>query len=86
MLGGGVRKSEESPEHESYERRCAIHERQGDKESLKVCPRLKSCKPLYTCPRGPFYRETRDFYIPRIPSNRRNISNVNMYTDVFYIP
>jgi hypothetical protein len=36
----------------------AIHESQGDKESPKDCSRLKSCEPLYTCPRAPFYRET----------------------------
>jgi hypothetical protein len=46
------------PEHKIYEVQCAIHERQGDKESPKVCTRLKSCEPLYTCPCAPFYRET----------------------------
>jgi hypothetical protein len=55
----GVRKSEGVPEHQSYERRCAIHERQGDKESLKACTRLKSCEFLYTCPRAPFDREAK---------------------------
>jgi hypothetical protein len=56
---GGVRKSEGVPKHVSYEERHAIHESHGDKESLKVCARLKSCEPLYTCPRAPFYRETK---------------------------
>jgi hypothetical protein len=55
----GVQKSEGVPELESYERGCTIHERQGDKESPKVCTHLKSCEPLYTCPRAPFYRETK---------------------------
>jgi hypothetical protein len=82
----GVRKSEGPPEHESYERRCAIHERQGDKESPKVCTRLKSCEPLCTCPHGPFIGKRRDFYIPRLPSNLGNIPSVNMYKDVLYIP
>jgi hypothetical protein len=27
----------------------------------------------------------RDFYIPKVPSNLRNIPNVNMYMNVFYI-
>jgi hypothetical protein len=35
-----------------------IHER-GDKESPRDCSRLKSCESLYTCPRTPFYRETK---------------------------
>jgi hypothetical protein len=58
-VGGGVRKSEGIPEHASYERRCTIHESQGDRESPKVCTRLKSCELLYTCPCAPFYRETK---------------------------
>jgi hypothetical protein len=56
---GGVRKLEGIPKHESYETTCAIHERHGDKESPKVCTRFKSCESLYTCPRAPFYRETK---------------------------
>jgi hypothetical protein len=55
---GGPEKSEGVPKHVSYEGRHAIHESQGDKESPKVCTRLKSCEPLYTCARAPFYRET----------------------------
>jgi hypothetical protein len=47
------------PEHESYEPRCVVHERQGDKKSLKVQTSLKSCESLYTCPRTPFYRVTK---------------------------
>jgi hypothetical protein len=34
----------------------------------------------------PFIGKRRDFYIPRIPSNLRNIPSVNTYTNVFYIP
>jgi hypothetical protein len=82
---GGVRKLKGIPKHESYETTCAIHERQGDKESPKVCTRFKSCVSLYTCPRAPFIGRRRDFYIPRLPSNLRNILSVNMYTNVFYI-
>jgi hypothetical protein len=85
-----VWKSDWSPNtrvtNKSHERKCTSHEKRGDKESPKVWARLKSCESLYTCPRAPFYRETRDFYIPRLPSNKRNISNVNTYKNVFYIP
>jgi hypothetical protein len=31
----------------------------GDKESPKACLLLKSSEPLYTCPRTPFYRQTK---------------------------
>jgi hypothetical protein len=30
-----------------------------DRESPKDCSRLKSCECFYTCPRAPFYRETK---------------------------
>jgi hypothetical protein len=59
IVGRGVRKTEGVPEHESCEGRRAIHERQGDKKSPKICTRLKSCEPLYSCPCAPFYRVTK---------------------------
>jgi hypothetical protein len=34
----------------------------------------------------PFIGRRRDFYIPKVPSNLRNIPNVNMYMNVLYIP
>jgi hypothetical protein len=33
-----------------------------------------------------FIGRRRDFYIPRLPSNLRNIPSVNTYKNVFYIP
>jgi hypothetical protein len=33
----------------------------------------------------PFIGRRREFYIPRLPSNLRNIPNVNTYKNVFYI-
>jgi hypothetical protein len=62
------------------------HEERGDKESPKACICLKSCESLYTCPHAPSYRETKDFYIPRLPSSLENIPSVNMFMNVFYIP
>jgi hypothetical protein len=82
----GVQKWEGVPEHESFKSKCAIHERQGDKESPKVCTHLKSCEPLYTCPRAPFIETQKDFYIPKLPSNLENIPSVNMYKNALYIP
>jgi hypothetical protein len=34
----------------------------------------------------PFIGKRRYFYISKVPSNLRNIPNVNMYMTVFYIP
>jgi hypothetical protein len=31
----------------------------GDKESPKDCSSFKGCESFYTCPRAPFYRETK---------------------------
>jgi hypothetical protein len=31
----------------------------GDKESPEDCSNFKSCESFYTCPRAPFYRETK---------------------------
>jgi hypothetical protein len=55
----GVQKSEGVPEHKSCEQKHASHERRGDIESPKACTHLKNCESLYTCPRAPFYRETK---------------------------
>jgi hypothetical protein len=63
----GVRKSEGVPEHKS-------HERRGDKESPKACTRLKSCESLYTCPRAPFYRETKGLLHSEITLKSREYS------------
>jgi hypothetical protein len=57
----------------------------GDKGSPKDCSCLKSCEPFYTCPRAPFIGRRMDFYIPKVPSNLRNIPDVNTYINVFYI-
>jgi hypothetical protein len=51
----------------------------------KNCLSLKSCVSFYTCPHAPFIGRWRDFYIPKTPSNSKNIPSVNMYTNVFYI-
>jgi hypothetical protein len=45
----GSKKSEGIPEHESLEREHKSRKELGDKESPKVCTRLKSCESLYTC-------------------------------------
>jgi hypothetical protein len=57
----------------------------GDKESPKDRPNLKSCDPVTHALAPPFIGRRRDFYIPKVPSNPRNIPNVNTYMNVFYI-
>jgi hypothetical protein len=32
----------------------------------------------------PFYKETKDFYIPKTPSSSKNIPNVNTYKNVLF--
>jgi hypothetical protein len=82
----GSQKSKGIPEHKSFEQEHKSREELGDKESPKACPHLKSCESLYMCLCAPFIGRRREFYIPKIPSNLGNIPNVNMYTNVFYIP
>jgi hypothetical protein len=81
MLGG--LKNGWVPEHKKHEQKHSSHEEGGDKESPKVCSRLKSCESLYMCPCAP---RQKDFYIPGIPSNLENIPSVNTYMNIFYIP
>jgi hypothetical protein len=52
----------------------------------KTAHASKVVSPFTRAPAPPFIARRRDFYIPKIPSNVRNIPNVNMYMNVFYIP
>jgi hypothetical protein len=82
----GVRKSNRVPEHKNREQERTSHEGQGDNESMKTSTHLKSCESLYTCPRTPFYRETKGLFHSKITLESRNILCMNMYMNVFYIP
>jgi hypothetical protein len=57
----------------------------GDKESPKDCFSLKSCESFTRALAPPFIGRRRDFYILKVPSNPRNIRNVNTYMNVFCI-
>jgi hypothetical protein len=57
----------------------------GDWESPTSSTNFQSYKSIYTCPRTPFIRRRRDFYIPKTPSHSKNIPNVNTYMNVFFI-
>jgi hypothetical protein len=53
---------------------------------LKTAHDSKVVNPFTCALAPPFIGRRRDFYIPKVPSNLRNIPNVNMYMNVFYIP
>jgi hypothetical protein len=50
------------------------HERWGDKESPKACTHLKRCESLYTCPRAPFCRGTKELLHSEITLESREYS------------
>jgi hypothetical protein len=66
-----------SLEHNSGKRR---------KESPKDSHSSKVVNPFTRALVHPFIGRRRDFYIPKIPLNLRNIPSVNMYINVFDIP
>jgi hypothetical protein len=84
-----VRRIEEDPQtqrHENNEAKRETRERWGDKESPKAVLASKVLNPFTRALAPPFIGRRRDFYIPKIPSNLRNIPSLNMYMNVFYIP
>jgi hypothetical protein len=56
------------------------------KNPIKTAHASKVLNPLTHALAPHFIRRRRDFYIPKVPSNLRNIPNVNMHMNVFYIP
>jgi hypothetical protein len=87
----GVRKSDGVPKHKNHEQESRIEGAQitksGKKKNLWKLEHASKVLNPFTCAlTPPFIRRRRDFYIPRLPSNLRNISNVNTYKNVFYIP
>jgi hypothetical protein len=52
---------------------------------LKIARASKVVSPFTRALAPPFIGRRRDFYIPKVPSNPRNIPNVNSYMNVSYI-
>jgi hypothetical protein len=52
---------------------------------LKTAQASKVVNPLTCALAPPFIERRRDFYIPKTPSNLKNIPSVNTYMNVFYI-
>jgi DUF4097 and DUF4098 domain-containing protein YvlB len=55
------------------------------KNPLKTAQTSKVMNPFTRALAPPFIGRRRDFYIPKVPSNPKNISKVNTYTNVLYI-
>jgi hypothetical protein len=82
----GVRKSDGVPEHKIPELMCESSKEMKTRNPRKSVLASKVVNPFTRALVPPFIRRRRDFYIPRLPSNLKNIRSVNMYTNVFYIP
>jgi hypothetical protein len=83
-VGRGVSENlDKTPEHKrgkyaTVQVRSTVGER-GDKESSKDCSCIKSCESLYTCPRAPFYRETKRLLHSENTLESKEYPSVNMY-------
>jgi hypothetical protein len=83
--GAGGKELDGIPEHKSQEQ---VHEsyNQETKNLGKLVLTSKVVNPFTCAPAPIFTRRRRNFYIPNIPSNIRNIPSMNTYMNVFYIP
>jgi hypothetical protein len=82
----GSKKSVGVPKHKVYEVQRAIQLRRETKNLQKSALTSKVVNPFTRADAPPFIGRRMDFYLPTIPSNLGNIPNVNMYTNIFYIP
>jgi hypothetical protein len=82
----GVRKSDEVPEHKIPEPMYESSKEMRTRNLRKFVLASKVVNPFTRALAPPFIERRRDFYIPRLPLNLKNIRSVNMYTNVFYIP
>jgi hypothetical protein len=81
----GVRKSEGPPNTRVTNQDALFTKDREIKNLWKSKLASKVVNPFTRALAPPFIGWRRDFYIPRVPWNLRNISSVNMYTNVFYI-
>jgi hypothetical protein len=84
-VGGGVRKSDRIPNTRFHSEGMKVRTREGTKNPRKSVSASKDVNPFTRALEPPFIGRRRDFYIPRLPSNLKNIRGVNMYMNVFYI-
>jgi hypothetical protein len=84
----GVPKSVRIPEHKSLEHMNKSTRVAKSKETKNLLKSAHVSKVVHLSTRAlapPFIGRQRDFYIPKLPLNLKNISSVNMYMNVFYI-
>jgi hypothetical protein len=88
-VAGGNRKSGLDPEHRRRRWANVKSKPQVMQEKTKSLPKTartsKVVNPLTRALTPPFIGRRRDFYIPTIPLNSKNIPSVNTHTNVFYI-
>jgi hypothetical protein len=81
--------SDKTPEHkrrmEANVQVKAEDDARGDKGSPKTARTSKVVNPFTRALAPPFIGRRRDFYIPTLPLNSKNIPSVNTHTNVFYI-
>jgi hypothetical protein len=85
---GGIRNSGWDPR--TQEKGIQTHSstlmtQEETKNLLKNAQASKVVSPFTRALAPPFIGRRRDFYISKIPSNQKNIPNVNTYMNVFYI-
>jgi hypothetical protein len=83
---GGVRNRKGFPNMRATKEGAQFTKDNETKNLRKPVLASKVVNPFTRALAPPFIGRWRDFYIPRILSNLRNIPSVNMYTNVFYIP
>jgi hypothetical protein len=84
----GVRKFGRDPrtrEKGKWTRSSTQMTQKDTRNLLKIAPASKVVSPFTRALAPPFIGRRRDFYILKVPSNPRNIPNVNSYMNVFYI-
>jgi hypothetical protein len=85
---GGLRKFGWDPRTQEKGKWARSSTQMTQKETMnlpKIAPTFKIVSPLTCALVPPFIGRRRDFYIPKVPSNPRNIPNMNTYMNVFYI-
>jgi hypothetical protein len=85
MLGGGPKNRRESPNTKVWNKSTRVAKSKETKNLQKPALTSKVVNPFTRALAPPFIGRRRDIYIPKIPSNLRNISSVNMYMNVIYI-
>ena len=83
---GGSENRMGSPNTRLQNGHTKVRTKEGTRNPQKSVLASKVVNPFTRALAPPFIGRRRDFYILRLPSNLKNIPDVNMYINVFYIP